>query len=251
MVLWTLFHPLPPIDLEKLHLYAFSPVGDHGPEPLQLPGSVYAPCSWDLLQYTLNAASTGDGRPPELNVQLNWTEWTSNWTNLTFESIGTWLNWTELTFQSKLEGRELTWTEPKPWTLNYRVSKVHELFLVATITMSVSCKSSRDSFNPRLTGLQIYHHLQGGGRGCSNTPRLSRLLLIVEKNEKQCSKAHQKWSRNYFSKFFAKVKIVAPMAKNGEIFEFFAIVKDRFGKPPVSLELLQLRKIPKRHSKEH
>ena len=55
---------------------------------------------------TLNAASPGGGgRPPELNVELNWTGWTSNWT---LEISGTWLNWTEWTFQSKLKVENLT-----------------------------------------------------------------------------------------------------------------------------------------------
>ena len=41
--------------------------------------------------------------------------------------------------------------------------------------------------------LQIFHHLLGGGgSNTSNTPRLSRLLLVVEKNEKKRSKARQK-----------------------------------------------------------
>ena len=69
-------------------------------------------------------------------------------------------------------------------------------------------------------------------------PRLSRLLLVVEKNGKRRSKARQKRLRNHFSQFFAKVKIVASRAKNRQIFEFFAIVKHRFGKPPLSRELL-------------
>ena len=43
---------------------------------------------------------------------------------------------------------------------------------------------------------------------------LSRLLLVVEKKGKQRSKARQKWLRNYFSQFFAKVKIVTPGPKN-------------------------------------
>ena len=57
---------------------------------------------------------------------------------------------------------------------------------------------------PDLTGatlaLPIFHHLLGGVR---TSPRLSRLLLVVEKNEKKSSKARQKLLQNYFSRFFA------------------------------------------------
>ena len=67
--------------------------------------------SWDLLQYAKHDF-VRRGCPPELNVELNWTEWTSNWTNWTWEISGSWMNWTERTFQSKLEGRN--WTELKP-----------------------------------------------------------------------------------------------------------------------------------------
>ena len=39
--------------------------------------------------------------------------------------------------------------------------------------------------------LQIFHHLLGGG-GVRTSPRLSRLLLVVERNGKKRSKARQK-----------------------------------------------------------
>ena len=50
-----------------------------------------------------------------------------------------------------------------------------------------------------LLGLWIFHHLMGG---CLNTPRLSRLLRIVEQNGKRRSKAREKSFRNHIGHFF-------------------------------------------------
>ena len=45
------------------------------------------------------------------------------------------------------------------------------------------------------------------GEGCLNTPRLSRLLRIVEQNGRRRSKAREKSFRNHFGHFLAQVKI--------------------------------------------
>ena len=65
-------------------------------------------------------------------------------------------------------------------------------------------------------GLWIFHHLLGG---CLNTPRLSRLLRIVEQNEKRRSKAREKAFRNHFSHFWAQVKIEVTRGQNSKIFQ--------------------------------
>ena len=54
-----------------------------------------------------------------------------------------------------------------------------------------------------------------------NTPRLSRLLLVVEKNEKASENSSEMITK-LFQSFFANYKFVVPMAKNGQIFEFFS-----------------------------
>ena len=74
--------------------------------------------------------------------------------------------------------------------------------------------------NPRPTGTPDFPLPTGGGGGVEH-PRLSRLLLVVEKNGKKRSKARQKGLRNYFSQFFAKVKIMAPRAKKWQNFRVF------------------------------
>ena len=67
-------------------------------------------------------------------------------------------------------------------------------------------------------GLWIFHHLMGGG-GCLNTPRLSRLLRIVEQNGKRHSKAREKSFRNHFVHFLAPVKIEVTRGQNSKIFQ--------------------------------
>ena len=62
-----------------------------------------------------------------------------------------------------------------------------------------------------LLGLWIFHHLRGGG--CLNTPRLSRLLRIVEQNRKQRSKAREKSFRNHFGHFWLRSKLRSPGVK--------------------------------------
>ena len=69
-----------------------------------------------------------------------------------------------------------------------------------------------------LMGLWIFHHLLGGG-GCLNTPRLSWLLRIVERNGKRRSKAREKSFRNHFGHFFSQVKIEVTRGQNSNIFQ--------------------------------
>ena len=83
--------------------------------------------------------------------------------------------------------------------------------------------------NPRPTGTPDF---PSPTRGRSN-PRLSRLLLVVEKNGKKRSKARQKWLRNYFNHFFAKVKIVASRAKKWPNFRVYRDCQTSFRKTSI------------------
>ena len=58
-------------------------------------------------------------------------------------------------------------------------------------------KEVRARVNPRPTGTPVFSSLIWGG-GCLNTPRLSRLLLVVEKNGKKRSKARSGATRISF-----------------------------------------------------
>ena len=51
-----------------------------------------------------------------------------------------------------------------------------------------------------------------------NTPRLSRLLRIVEQNGKRRSKAREKSFRNHIGHFLAQVKIEVTRGQNSTIF---------------------------------
>ena len=93
--------------------------------------------------------------------------------------------------------------------------------------------------------LQIFHHLLGGGGECSNTPRLSRLLLVVEKNGKNRSKSLQKLLRNYFSQFLAKVKILDPRAKKWSNFRVSRDCQTSFRKTSIISGTVIARANPK------
>ena len=68
--------------------------------------------------------------------------------------------------------------------------------------------------------LWIFHHLMGrGGGGCLNTPRLSRLLRIVDQNGKRRSKAREKSFRNHYGHFLAQVKIEVTSGQDSKIFQ--------------------------------
>ena len=57
------------------------------------------------------------------------------------------------------------------------------------------------------------------GRGRLNAPPWSRLLVAVEKNERQRSKAREKSFRNHFGHFLAQVKIEVTRGQNSKIFQ--------------------------------
>ena len=67
-----------------------------------------------------------------------------------------------------------------------------------------------------LLGLWIFHRLLGGER--LNAPPWSRLLVAVEKNKRQRSKAREKSFRNHFGHFLAQVKIEVTRGQNSKIF---------------------------------
>ena len=59
----------------------------------------------------------------------------------------------------------------------------------------------------------------GGGGGVWTPPPWSRLLVAVEKNERQRSKAREKSFRNHFGHFLAQVKIGVSRGQNSKIFQ--------------------------------
>ena len=70
-----------------------------------------------------------------------------------------------------------------------------------------------------LLGLWISHRLLGGGRRLNAPPPpWSRLLVAVEKNERQRAKAREKSFRNHFGHFLAQVKIGVSRGQNSKIF---------------------------------
>ena len=69
-----------------------------------------------------------------------------------------------------------------------------------------------------LLGPWISHRLLGGGR-LNAPPPWSRLLVAVEKNERQRSKAREKSFRNHFGHFLAQVKIAVTRGQNSKIFQ--------------------------------
>ena len=88
--------------------------------------------------------------------------------------------------------------------------------------------------------LQIFYHLHfhptytyGGVK-----KRLARLLLVVEKNGKNVRKLVKNDNETISVKFSLNSKLWPSAAKNVQSFEFFAVVEHRFGKPPLSRELL-------------
>ena len=69
-----------------------------------------------------------------------------------------------------------------------------------------------------LLGLWIFHRLLGGGGVWTGAP-WSRLLVAVEENEKQGSKAREKSFWNHFGHFLAQVKIEVTRGQNSKIFQ--------------------------------
>ena len=72
-------------------------------------------------------------------------------------------------------------------------------------------------FNPRPAGPLDFPPPAGGGR--LNAPPWSRLLVAVEKNERQRSKAREKSFRNHFGHFLAQVKIAVSRGQNSKFFQ--------------------------------
>ena len=75
------------------------------------------------------------------------------------------------------------------------------------------------SFNPRPAGPLDFPPPAGGGGGVWTPPPWSRLLVAVEKNERQRSKAREKSFRNHFGHFLAQVKIGVSRGQNSKIFQ--------------------------------
>ena len=70
-----------------------------------------------------------------------------------------------------------------------------------------------------LLGLWIFHRLLGGGGGVWTPPPWSRLLVAVEKNERQRWKAREKSFWNHFGHFLSQVKIEASRGPTSKIFQ--------------------------------
>ena len=96
-------------------------------------------------------------------------------------------------------------------SIYYRQSAIIEHKLISSY---VACSV----FTRALLGLWIFHRLLGGG-GRLNAPPRSRLLVAVEKNERQRSKARKKSFRNHFGDFLAQVKIEVSRGQNSKIFQ--------------------------------
>ena len=107
-----------------------------------------------------------------------------------------------------------------PWTGSI-YSLQHGYFIIISlgfmILPSMSIKSYI-SLTRALLGLWISHRLLGGG-GAFERPPWSRLLVAVEKNERQRSKAREKSFRNHFGHFLAQVKFRVSRGQNSKIFQ--------------------------------
>ena len=73
--------------------------------------------------------------------------------------------------------------------------------------------------NPRPAGPLDFPPPAGGGGVWTPPPPWSRLLVAVEKNERQRSKALEKSFRNHFGHFLAQVKIGVSRGQNSKIFQ--------------------------------
>ena len=104
---------------------------------------------------------------------------------------------------------------------------------ISTTSANSSAEAGQPCWSPRvgvnhcevcpltraLLGLWIFHRLLGGGGGRLNAPPWSRLLVAVEKNERQRSKAREKSFRNNFGHFLVQVKIEVTRGQNSKIFQ--------------------------------
>ena len=99
--------------------------------------------------------------------------------------------------------------------------------------VQICCTELQSLINPRPTGTRDFPPPTGGGGGGANTtPSISAPIGRREKRKK-LSKVRRKWLRNYFIQIFYQVKIVASRGKKAQHFEFFAIAKQRYGKPSI------------------
>ena len=78
---------------------------------------------------------------------------------------------------------------------------------------------SKCRVNPRPAGPLDFPPPAGGGGRLNAPPPWSRLLVAVEKNERQRSKAREKSFRNHFGNFFAQVKIGVSRGQNSKNFQ--------------------------------
>ena len=91
--------------------------------------------------------------------------------------------------------------------------------------------------NPRPTGTPDFPSPTGGGGGFEH-PRLSRLLLVVEKNGKSVRKLVKNDYETISVNFFASQNCGPQGQQMTKFSSFFAFVKHRFGKALLSRERL-------------
>ena len=95
----------------------------------------------------------------------------------------------------------------------------HPNLIACSSVLFLLCGVRCNSITCALLGLWIFHRPLGGGGGRLNAPPWSRLLVAVEKNERQRSKAREKSFRNHFGHFLAQVKIGVSRGQNFKIFK--------------------------------
>ena len=85
--------------------------------------------------------------------------------------------------------------------------------------VSLAKEKYETALNPRPAGPLDFPPPAGGGGVWMPPPPWSRLLVAVEKNERQRSKAREKSFRNHFGHFLAQVKIGVSRGQNSKIFQ--------------------------------
>ena len=100
------------------------------------------------------------------------------------------------------------------------------LFLEDSFTSRANCfnsDSTMETLHHVRVQWQIWHSrfstTDCGGGG--EHPRLTRIILVVEKNGKKRSKAREKWLRYYLSIFSLRSKLWPPGSKYCQFFSFF------------------------------
>ena len=110
-------------------------------------------------------------------------------------------------------GRSRKWPD-----LRSPISKIQDIYFASTDDLIIFRKFHNFPLTRALLGLWISHRLLGGG-AFERPPPWSRLLVGVEKNERQRSKAREKSFRNHFGHFLAQVKIGVSRGQNSKIFQ--------------------------------